>query len=158
MQPGCKILCNMHLSGSAASLISNPELPPHWQLRSSMSSCYSALRPTTAAETRVGPDTDVCLSPHLLDWQYLLTYSHFEGSETMIERNIGIVNIMPNAWFTWALDLKLSFWRQQDLKLYCLLYSFYLIPIHLFQQPSHKKWVGNSVFRKNQVKFKRYLV
>ena len=118
-------------------LISNPELPPHWQLRSSMSSCYSALRPTTAAETRVGPDTDVCLSPHLLDWQYLLTYSHFEGLKTMIERNIGIVNIMPNAWFTWALNLELSFWRQQDLKLYCLLYSFYLIPIHLFHTPLH---------------------
>ena len=110
-------------------LISNPELPPHWQLVSSMCSCRSALRPTTAAETRVGPDTDVCLSPHLLDWQYLLTYSHFQGLETMIERNICIVNIMINAWFTWALNLKLSFWRQQDLKLYCLL------PIHLFHTP-----------------------
>ena len=36
---------------------------------------------------------------------------------------------MPNAWFSWALNLKLLFWRQQDLQLYCLL------PIHLFHTP-----------------------
>ena len=137
MQPGCKILCNVHLSGSAASSDIKSWTTSSLTAEEQHEQLLLCSPPDDRCRDKSRPGyrrLPIPPSPRLTIPPYILP---LEGLETMIARNIGIVNIMPNAWFTWALDLKLSFWRQQDLKLYCLLYSFYLIPIHLFHTPLH---------------------